>query len=105
MKEKELRRKIENLTVNIAKTVDKIINYGISNIFISGLTFTQRISKVSLEKVNDILLGICKSRNLVYINNENILQKDLFTDGLHLINSGKNKLSENIVDNINNFLC
>ena len=96
--------KVENLVLNLEKIAIKLKNYGIKNVCLSGLVFTTRIYLHLLNQVNKCVLDICKAHNISFINNDNIIRNDIYSDGLHLLRSGKFLLSNNFIENINNFL-
>ena len=84
------KSKIENLEKNLRSMVDKCHNYGVKNVFISGLVYTTRIGLPVLERTHEMIvhhlyykLGVC------YVDNRNIKRKYLRKDGLHLVESGK----------------
>ena len=96
--------KIENLVLNLEKIAIKLKKYGIKNVCLSGLVFTTRVYLPLLNQVNKCVLDICKAHNISFINNDNIIRNDIYSDGLHLLRSGKFLLSNNFIENINNFL-
>ena len=96
--------KVENLVLNLEKIAIKLKKYGIKNVCLSGLVFTTRIYLPLLNQVNKCVLDIFKAHNISFINNDNIIRNDIYSDGLHLLRSGKFLLSNNFIENINNFL-
>ena len=96
--------KVENLVLNLEKIAIKLKKYGIKNVCLSGLVFTTRIYLPLVNQVNKCVLDICKAHNISFINNDNIIRNDIYSDGLHLLRSGKFLLSNNFIENINNFL-
>ena len=93
--------KVENLVLNLEKIVIKLKKYGIKNVCLSGLVFTTRVYLPLLNQVNKCVLDICKAHNISFINNDNIIRNDIYSDGLHLLRSGKFLLSNNFIENIN----
>ena len=58
-----------------------------------------------LEEVNEKISFMCqKNNNFIFVDNSNISNIHLFDDGLHLLESGRCILANNITDRINNFL-
>ena len=48
---------------------------------------------------------MCNIEGYCYVNNDNITRANLFKDGLHLLDTGKQILADNFVCNVNrNFL-
>ena len=75
----------------------------LKNVCLSGLVFTARVYLPLLNQVSKCILDICKTHNFSLINNDNIIRNDMYSDGLHLLRSGKFLLSNNVIENINNF--
>ena len=72
---------------------------------ISGLIFTTRYSENILIDYNRLLKNLCDVNGYFYIDNGNITRNQLFKDGLHLLENGKQLLAQNFVTNIiNSFL-
>ena len=46
---------------------------------------------------------MCKNNNFIFVDNGNISNIHLFDDGLHLVESGRCILANNVIDRINNF--
>ena len=63
-----------------------------------------RVHLTLLDQVNKCILDICKAHNTSFINNDNIIRNDIYCDRIHLPCSGKLLLSNNFIENINNFL-
>ena len=95
--------KVEALVLNLEKIAIKLKKYGIKNVCLSGLVFTTRIYLPLLNQVNKCVLDIFKAHNISFINNDNIIRNDIYSDGLHLLCSGKFLLSNNFMENINIF--
>ena len=93
---------IDNFIKNISKMVDKCRSVGVTNIFVSVLVYTTKVSVPVLERIHESLVAHCENRNCVYIDNRNIHGMHLFKDGLHLMNSGKDILANNFIFNLNN---
>ena len=96
---------INYLLENIQKMVKKCESYGIEKVLISGLIFTTRYSENILIDYNRLLKNLGDVNGYFYIDNRNITRNQLFRDGLHLSENGKQLLAQNFVTNvINNFL-
>ena len=75
------------------------------NVFISGLLQTTRVTEDVIGKVNELIEDICKVERCFHVSNDNITHANLFKDGLHLLDNGKQILAKNFVFNVNkNFL-
>ena len=66
---------------------------------------TNRLAQDLIEEVNKLIKNMYNIEGYCYINNDNITRANLFKDGLHLSDSGKQILADNFVSNVNrNFL-
>ena len=91
------KSKIENLEKNLRSMVDKCHNYGVKNVFISGLVYTTRIGLPVLQRTDEMIVHLCYKLGACYVDNRNIRRKHLWKDGLHLVESGKVILANNIL--------
>ena len=89
------KSKIENLEKNLRSMVDKCHNYGVKNVFISGLVYTTRIGLPVLERTHEMIVHLYYKLGVCYVDNRNIRRKYLWKDGLHLVESGKVILANN----------
>ena len=91
--------------MTLEKIPIKLKKYGVKNVCLSDLVFTTRVYLPLLNQVNKCVLNICKeAHNISFINSDNIIRNDTYSDGLHLPRSDKFLLSNNFIENINNFL-
>ena len=75
-------------------------NYGVNEVFLSGITFRNRhLSKV--RNLNNLLEMNEEADDYTFIKNDNIYAKDLGKDNLHLNFVGTTKIVNNILDNLN----
>ena len=95
MLEDNSKSKIENLEKNLRSMVDKCHNYGVKNVFISGLVYTTRIGLPVLERTHEMIVHLYYKLGVCYVDNRNIRRKYLWKDGLHLVESGKVILANN----------
>ena len=95
---------VNGLLSNIKDMIKNCRNFGVKYIFVSGLIYTKRIITEFLEDFHLKLVNVCKEMQVYFIDNKNITGIYLFSDGLHLLESGKKLLADNFVSNFNNFL-
>ena len=88
---------VDNLMSNIHKIVEKCKRVGVRNIFVSGLVYTTRVSLPILERVHSLISNYCRENACFYIDNRNIRGFCLYKDGLHLLESGKKILANNLL--------
>ena len=95
---------VENLIENIRKTAVKCMSHGVSRAFVSTIVRNKRIPESLLEEVNEKISFMCKNNSFIFVDNSNTSNIHLFDDGLHLVESGRCILENNVIDRINNFL-
>ena len=77
------------------------MSQGVSKVFVSVIV---QNPESLLEEVNEKISFMCKNNNFIFVDNSNISNIHLFDDGLHLVESGRCILANNVIDRINNFL-
>ena len=77
------------------------MSQGVSKVFVSVIV---QNPESLLEEVNEKISFMCKNNNFIFVDNSNISSIHLFDDGLHLVESGRCILANNVIDRINNFL-
>ena len=90
----------EETVKEILEIVTKCHNYGINQIFVSGLTYRPRYSK-QVNKINNLLRQNAVSHDYKFIDNSNISEKHLWNDQLHLNDQGTINLVCNFLDSLN----
>ena len=80
------------------------MSHGVSKVFVSAIVRNKRIPESLLEDVNEKISFMCKNNNFIFVNNSNISNIRLFDDALHLVESGRCILTNNVIDRINDFL-
>ena len=56
--------KVENIRKNLKAMVEKCHTYGITNVFISGLLYTTRISLPFLERTHEMIEHLCNKLDI-----------------------------------------
>ena len=78
-------------------------DYGVNDIFISAMICRRgKFLNGKVKRVNFLLKHICEENGYFFIDNSNIEIRDLWKDGIHLLESGKTKLAENFTYFLNN---
>ena len=93
---------IELVTNKIMNADNECKNYGIKNIFVSGLTVNNRLPLDFIYTVNNVLQLDCVKYDYNSIKNSNIPPNNLWQDGLGLNNFGKCKLLNNFLVSLKN---
>ena len=97
---------IDHVLENIKNNAWKCKRYGIQKVLISGLLTTNRLEQAVIEKVYKLIfymcnIFMCNIDGYCYVNTDNITRGNLFKDGLHLLDTGKQILASNFVFNVN----
>ena len=78
-------------------------DYGVNDVFISAMIcWRGKFLNGKVKRVNFLLKHICEESGYFFIGNSNIEIRDLWKDGIHLLESGKTKLAENFIYFLNN---
>ena len=91
------------LQENLRKIAEKCFSYGIENAFISSVVYNKRFNGYFLKRVNAQIAKFCKENNHGFIDHSNINSIYLYDDGLHLLESGKIILVNNVINCLNTF--
>ena len=67
------------------------------DLFVSVIAFNKRIPYAVIKKVNEKITDMCKKNGIVFIDNGNISNMDIYQDGLHLLERGKCLLANNFI--------
>ena len=97
-------RSADNLMSNLVNIVNKCKSFGVMDLFISGIAFNKRLPYTVIKKVNEKIVDMCNKNDIVFIDNGNISNMDLYQDGFHLVERGKCLLAKNFIFVLNNFL-
>ena len=78
-------------------------DYGVNDILISAMICNRgNFLNGKVKRVNVLLKQICEEYGYFFIDNSNIEIRDLWKDCIHLLESGKAKLAENLIYFLNN---
>ena len=91
---------IAESVIDIAK---ECVQLGVKDVFVSSVTVNTRRSSAFISAVNNILQDKCATHQFHFIDNSNKKKEQLWTDGLHLIGSGKDLLMNIFWRSLNNF--
>lgn len=86
--------------MNIAETCR---NYNIVKIFISSILRCNRTT-VDINCINRKMRELCIQNNYKFISNTQINKRNLWSDGIHLQESGKILIANNFINSVNNVL-
>ena len=72
--------------------------------FISSVAYSSKVSNELIQQLNSLLYKKCIEYGFSFINNGAVSKIDLRTDGIHIFDSGKTKIANNLISSFNYFL-
>ena len=101
----------QNETIDIKEIANDIIdaavqcrNYNISSVFISGIIYSSKVDYSLIDSLNQLLYEECIKFGFTFVNNGAVSQNNLWKDGIHLLQSGRQIVANILINKINNFL-
>jgi len=89
----------ETIASNIISLAKICRQNGVNEVVISSLIVRRNYHlNKKVKEVNKLLFEKCKGEGMCFINNDKIDLSNLWKDGLHLVESGKDILSSNFLD-------
>ena len=82
----------------------KCRSHNIGPVFVSSIVYSTKVNYELLCKVNNFLHEECVKNVFHFINNLAVAQRDLWKDGVHLVEGGKCLVANNFICHLNNFL-
>ena len=78
-------------------------NYNIGTVSISSIVYSTKVNYGLLHKLNNALHEECLKHSFYFIDNSAVTEKDLWKDGVHLVESGKCIVANNFINHLNCF--
>ena len=102
-----LKRRTNINASQIAKDIINIAlrcrSHNIAIIFISSIVYSTKVSHTIIQKLNELLLNECTKYDFHLVDNGAVSKVNLWKDGVHLVESGKAVIANNLLNCINNF--
>ena len=76
----------------------------ISKVFISSIAYSSKINTVLMQRLNRALYDECRRNGFTFVDNGAVTENDLWVDGIHLQESGKRIIANNLINSFNHFL-
>ena len=96
---------LDNICNDILEIALRCRNYNIGEVFISSVAYSSKVSNELIQQLNNLLYKRCIEYGYSFTNNGAAVSKiDLWTDGIHLLDSGKTKIANNLISSFNYFL-
>ena len=73
-------------------------------IFISSIGYSSKVNAASIQQLNCLLFNECWRNGFTFVDNGAVSEIDLWTDGIHMIESGKRIIVNNLINSLNYFL-
>ena len=72
--------------------------------FVSGIVYCTNVRYKTVQNLNKSLYEECMKYGFCFIDNGVVSERDLWKDGIHLIESGRVIVANNLINYLNNFL-
>ena len=79
-------------------------NHNIGTVFTPSIVFSTKVNYELLCKVNNFLHEECVKIGFYFINNSEVTKRDLWKDGVHMVENGKCLVANNFICRLNIFL-
>ena len=89
---------------DIFQIVLRCRNLDISEVLISDVVYSSKVDHDLIQQLNDILYKGCIEYGYNFVHNGAISTIDLWTDGIHLLESVTTKTAKNLISSFNDFL-
>ena len=76
----------------------------ISQVFISSIAYSSKINTVLMQRLNRALYDECRQNGFTFVDNGAVTESDLWVYGIHLQESGKRIIANNLINSFNHFL-
>ena len=76
----------------------------ISKVFISSIAYSSKINTVLMQRLNRALYDECRQNGFTFVDNGAVTESDLWVYGIHLQESGKRIIANNLIKSFNDFL-
>ena len=96
---------VDSICNDILEIALRCRNHNIGEVFISSVAYSSKVSNELIQQLNNLLYKRCIEYGYSFTNNGAAVSKiDLWTDGIHLLDSGKTKIANNLISSFNYFL-
>ena len=100
----ESQDSVQNLLDNLKQIGLKCKSAGVKRVLIFRIVVNNKLASAYISSVNQRISNTCRDNSFGFTDSNNIPTSSLFLDGLQLLEIGKRILSNNFIDNLNNFL-
>ena len=93
---------IEQISTDVIEIVQLCRNRSIGKVFVSGIVYCTKVRYEKIQKLNKKLYQERMKYSFCFIENGAISEKDLWKDGIHLIESGRVVVANSLINHLNN---
>ena len=72
--------------------------------FIASIAYSSKVNPSLLQQLNGLLFDECRRNGFKFVDNGAVSEIDLWTDGIHMTESGKRIIANNLINSLNYFL-
>ena len=95
---------VDSICNDILEIALRCCNHNIDEVFISSVAYSSKVSNELIQQLNNLLYKRYVEYGYSFINNGAVSKIDLWNDGIHLLESGKTKIANNLISSSNYFL-
>ena len=95
---------VDSICNDILEIALRCRNHNIGEVFISSVTNSSKVSNELIQQLSNLLYKKCIEYGYSFINNGAVSKIELWTDRIHLLDSGKTKIVNNLISSFNYFL-
>ena len=95
---------VDSICNDILEIALRCRNHNIGEVFISSVAYSSKVSNELIQQLNNLLQKRCIEYGYSFINNGVVSKIDLWTGEIHLPDSGKTKIANNVRSSFNYFL-
>ena len=92
---------VDSICNDILEIALRCRNHNISEVFISSVAYSSKVSNDLIQQLNNLLYKRCIEYGYSFINSGAVSKIDLWTDGVHLLDNGKTKIANNLRSSFN----
>ena len=94
---------VDSICNDIVESALRCRNHNLGKLFISSIAYGTKANSDLIQQVNRQLYTTCLEYDYDLVDNGAVLKRDLWTDGIHLLESGKTMIAKNFISSSNYF--
>ena len=100
-------KSVNNICRDIISIGLRCRSNNINKVFLSSIVYSSKINTVLLQRLNGCMIKLYdgyRRNGFTFADNGSVTENDLWVDGVHLLESGKRILANNLINSFNHFL-